>query len=99
MAAFAERRGYLIEQVNRIPGMSLAPPLGAFYALIDARPLCEQRGIDDFAACRQLLEQQLLALVPGSAFAAPGFLRASYAASTEMLQKAVERLQRWAEGA
>lgn len=99
MAAFAERRGYLIEQVNRIPGMSLAPPMGAFYALIDARPLCEQRGIDDFAACRQLLEQQLLALVPGSAFAAPGFLRASYAASTEMLQEAVERLQRWAEGA
>ena len=35
----------------------------------------------------------------GSAFAAPGFLRASYAASTETLREAVARLRRWAEGA
>lgn len=99
MEAFATRRALLIDEVNRIEGLSLAPPMGAFYALIDARPLCERRGIDDLEACRQLLEQELLALVPGSAFAAPGFVRASYAASTETLQAAVTRLRRWAEGA
>lgn len=99
MTAFAARRAYLIEEVNQIEGLSLAPPMGAFYALIDARPLCERRGVDDLEACRQLLEQQLLALVPGAAFAAPGFVRASYAASTETLEKAVTRLRAWAEGA
>ena len=99
MSAFAERRAFLIEEINQIDGLSLAPPQGAFYALIDARDLCERRGIDDLEACRQLLDQQLLALVPGSAFAAPGFVRASYAASNEMLDKAMTRLRRWAEGA
>ena len=88
-----------VEEINQIDGLSLAPPQGAFYALIDARDLCERRGIDDLEACRQLLDQQLLALVPGSAFAAPGFVRASYAASNEMLDKAMTRLRRWAEGA
>ncbi len=98
MEAFADRRAFLLEKVNAIPGMSLAPPAGAFYALIDVRPHCEQRGMDDLAICRQLLEQQLLALVPGSAFAAPGFVRASYAASMERLEKGVERLAAWAKG-
>ena len=96
MTAFAERRAFLLEKINAIPGMSLAPPMGAFYAMIDVRPFCERLGVDDFAICKQLLEQQLLALVPGSAFAAPGFVRASYAASLEMLEKAVARLEAWA---
>ena len=96
MTAFAERRAFLLEKINAIPGMSLAPPMGAFYAMIDVRPCCERLGVDDFAICKQLLEQQLLALVPGSAFAAPGFVRASYAASIEMLEKAVARLEAWA---
>ena len=99
MKAFAERRAFLLERVNAIPGLSLAPPMGAFYAMIDCRPICAQRGLDDFAICRQLLKDQLLALVPGSAFAAPGFIRASYAASMEVLEKAVQRLQRWVEDA
>ncbi len=97
MAAFAERRAFLLERVNALPGMSLAPPRGAFYALIDVRPICEQRGVDDFEVCQQLLQDHLLALVPGSAFAAPGFVRASYAASMEVLEKAVTRLQAWVE--
>ncbi|MCK5941741.1 MAG: aminotransferase class I/II-fold pyridoxal phosphate-dependent enzyme, partial [Planctomycetes bacterium] len=97
MKAFAERRAFLLDEVNKIPGMSLAPPKGAFYALIDVRKICEKRGLDDFAICRQLLEQQHLALVPGSAFAAPGFVRASYAASLDTLQKAVQRLNDWVQ--
>lgn len=99
MAAFAERRAFLLKQVNAIPGMSLAPPMGAFYAMIDVRPVCARLGVDDFAVCKQLLEQQLLALVPGSAFAAPGFVRASYAASMEVLETAAARLRAWVSNA
>ncbi len=99
MQAFAARRAFLLERVNAIEGMTLAPPSGAFYALIDVRPLCEQRGVDDLTVCRELLSQHLLALVPGSAFAAPGFVRASYAASMEQLEKAVARLEAWAQQA
>ena len=96
MRAFNERRSYLVEELNKLPGVSLKAPQGAFYALIDIRPICEQRGIDDFDACRQLLEKHHLALVPGGAFAAPGFVRASYAASMKQLEQAVQRLAAWA---
>jgi aspartate aminotransferase len=97
MLAFTERRNYLLNEVNQIPGMSLTPPRGAFYALIDIRSICEKRDIDDFTACRQLLDEHYLALVPGSAFSAKGFVRASYAASLDTLKQAAKRLAAWAE--
>lgn len=97
MAAFGERRRYLVEALAGIPGLSLRPPRGAFYALVDARELCAARGIDDVQVAEQLLERHLLAVVPGSAFAIPGFVRLSYAASLPELQKAVERLRAFAE--
>ncbi|HEX5051094.1 MAG TPA: pyridoxal phosphate-dependent aminotransferase [Planctomycetota bacterium] len=97
MRAFDERRRYLVAEIARIPGLALTPPRGAFYALVDARELCARRGIDDVAMCEQLLERHLLAAVPGSAFAIPGFVRLSYAAEMPLLQKAVERLRAYAE--
>lgn len=97
MQAFDERRRFLVQEINRIPGLRLSPPRGAFYALVDARELCQRRGIDDVQLCERLLEQHRLAAVPGSAFAIPGFLRLSYAASMEQLRAAVARLRAFAE--
>lgn len=97
MRAFDERRRYLVAEVNRIPGLKLTAPRGAFYALVDARELCAKRGIDDVALCEQLLERQRLAAVPGSAFAIPGFVRFSYAAAMDQLRAAVVRLRAFVE--
>jgi aspartate aminotransferase len=97
MQAYGERRAFLIDALASIPGLSLLPPRGAFYALIDARELGRARGIDDVVMAAQLLERHHLAVVPGSAFAAPGFLRASYAVSTDQLRTAVQRLRAYAE--
>jgi aspartate/methionine/tyrosine aminotransferase len=96
MTAFTERRNFLVEELNKVPGISLATPRGSFYALIDIRPICETRKITDIEACTQLLDQHYLALVPGSAFGIPGFVRASYAADMDSLKKAVERITAWA---
>jgi aspartate aminotransferase len=93
--SFDERRRYLVEAINALPGVSLMPPKGAFYALIDVRTICERRGIDDIAVCKELLDRQRLALIPGSAFGAPGFVRASYAAPLAQLQQAVPRFAAW----
>ena len=93
MAAFTARRNFLVEQINTIPGLKLPAPRGAFYALVDARELCKKRSIDDVVLCERLLDDAKLAAVPGSAFAIPGFVRLSYAASMEDLQKAVDRLR------
>ena len=98
MLAFDERRRYLLREINAIPGMRLSVPKGAFYALVDVRELCKARGIDDVTVCQQLLHQHLLAAVPGSAFAVPGFVRLSYAVAMEQLQKATARLRAYAEG-
>ncbi|HLQ36729.1 MAG TPA: pyridoxal phosphate-dependent aminotransferase [Planctomycetota bacterium] len=98
MRAFDERRRYLLGEINQIQGLALAAPKGAFYALVDARQWCRERQCDDVALCEQLLEQQLLATVPGSAFAIPGFVRLSYAASMDDLRAAVARLRAFAEG-
>lgn len=95
MAAFTERRDYLVREINQLQGISLAKPRGAFYALMDIRPICEAREITDLQACRELLDEHHLALVPGSAFGAPGFVRASFAVSLDTLKKAVDRLATW----
>ncbi len=92
-AAFDERRQFLHEAINAIPGLKLDRPQGAFYALVDAREACAARGIDDVALTEQLLVEALVAAVPGTAFAFPGFLRLSYAASMDDLEKAVDRIR------
>ena len=93
--AFRQRRDFLLETVPHIPGFEVAvAPQGAFYLfpritrLIEALP----EGGGSAEACSWLLDQAKVALVPGAAFGAEGFLRISYAASMEDLKKAVERL-------
>lgn len=95
LAAFGQRRSYLCEAIPQIPGLQLAPPQGAFYALVDVREVCDERGIDDVQLTEELLQEALVSVVPGSAFAMPGFLRLSYAASMKDLERVVERLQKF----
>lgn len=96
LRAFDERRRFLVAEINRLPGMKLASPQGAFYALVDVRELCARTGLDDAGICARLLERHHLAVVPGSAFAIPGFLRLSYASAMDQLQQAVARLRAYA---
>jgi aspartate aminotransferase len=96
MQAFDERRRFLLRELNAIPGVRLAAPKGAFYALIDIRELCQKKGVDDVGFCEQLLARHRLAIVPGSAFAIPGHARLSYAASMAELQQAAQRLRAFA---
>ncbi|MFO7768307.1 MAG: pyridoxal phosphate-dependent aminotransferase [bacterium] len=93
--AFRQRRDFLLEAFEGIPGFQVAvPPQGAFYLFPRITDLIDSvDGVsDDVEACTWLLEQTGVALVPGSAFGAPGYLRLSYAASMEDLEEAVERI-------
>ncbi len=96
LPAFDARRKFLVREINEIPGLRLGAPRGAFYAFVDARKLCAERGMTDAQLCSRLLEEQFLATVPGSAFGAPGFLRISYAAPMKDLEGAVARLRAFA---
>lgn len=96
---FGERRRLLVRGISEIL-RGRAPvhePRGAFYLMQDVRPFLGKRFRDrplrdDREIAEALLDSALVATVPGSAFAAPGFIRLSYATSRENLQKAVARM-------
>ncbi len=82
--AFESRRDLLVDLFAE-HGKDVSTPDGAFYLML---PVAD----DDQEWCQEALKDAHVATVPGSAFGAPGYARLSYAASTERLEEAVERL-------
>lgn len=93
--AFKKRHDYLLEELNAIDGITCLPSDGTFYAFPNVQGLIDKHGCEsDLDLAELLIEKVDLALVPGSAFGAPGHMRLSYAASMETLEKAIERLKK-----
>jgi len=86
---FDQRRHVLVEGLLRI-GLDVPWPRGAFYAFPDVSAWIDERGSSGF--CQDLLEQQDLAVVPGSAFGVDDRVRLSYATSIGKIEMALERL-------
>jgi len=97
-AEFDERRREMVRRLRAIPGVTLEEPLGAFYCFPDLSAFVGRRTADgapladDVALCNFLVEQGRIAVVPGSGFGAPGFVRLSYACSMSDIQKGVDRM-------
>lgn len=95
LEAYIERRRWLLDALNRIPGMSCLPPDGAFYVFPSVRAFYGRKGIDDSTAfAKFLLEEARVAVVPGAAFGADDFIRISYATSIERIREGVDRIAR-----
>lgn len=95
--SFDARRRRLAELICAIPGLSCRLPQGAFYIMMDISGILgrSHRGEKinspmDFA--RILLEDSLVAVVPGEAFMADTYCRLSYATSMEQIEKGMERI-------
>ncbi len=102
--AFQARRDHLVTRMNEIEGVSCIQPQGAFYVMMNMESFLGKemygRKItcdDDFA--QLFLEKGLVATVPCSAFAAPGFIRWSYATSMQEIDKGLDRLQAFIKNA
>ena len=95
LEAFKKRHDYVVEQLNSLPGVQCLSSDGTFYAFADFRELIEDHhGLaDDIELAEFLLNNAGVALVPGSAFGAEGYLRISYATSMEQLETAIERIR------
>jgi aspartate aminotransferase len=95
---FDKRRQYMVQALRAIPGVKCVEPKGAFYAFPDlsafnGRKTPGGKAIDgDLALCEYLIEEAKVAVVPGSAFYAPGFVRLSYATSQANIEKGVARI-------
>lgn len=98
--AFLERRDYIVKRINSIPGVSCIVPNGAFYVMMNIEQLIGKtlggkliENDDDFAVA--LLEKALVAVVPCSGFGMKNFVRWSYAASMENIEKGLDRLEKF----
>ncbi|WP_018880637.1 MULTISPECIES: pyridoxal phosphate-dependent aminotransferase [unclassified Thioalkalivibrio] len=93
-SAFAERARHVVDGLNAIEGIDCLMPDGTFYCFPRVTGLMAAADIDtDVALTKQLLDEVGVALVPGSAFGAPGHVRVSFATSVDQLDKALERLR------
>lgn len=97
VSQFDARRKFMVSKIGSMDGISCTTPLGAFYVMLNitelfGRTYNDQRinGSLDFADA--LLESQKVAVVPGIAFGADGYVRLSYATSKENIDKGLNRI-------
>lgn len=94
--AFEERLHVAYEKLIKIPGFSCVKPQGAFYLYPNVSEAMKKMGyksVDEFAAA--LLEEALVAVIPGSGFGSPENIRLSYATSLDLLEKAIDRIDQF----
>jgi aspartate aminotransferase len=97
--AFKRRHDLFFDGVQQLPGFDCVPASGTFYLFPNVEAAMRQKGAaTDVELCEQLLDAVGVALVPGTAFGAPGHLRLSFAASTVTLEDALARMRRFMAG-
>jgi aspartate aminotransferase len=94
LKAFRQRHDFVVEALNRIPGVVCLPADGAFYCFPYFQAIIDHLDdiADDVGLAEYLLDKAGVALVPGTAFGAPGYLRLSFATGMETLKAALQRL-------
>lgn len=103
LRAFEERRNYIVERMNRIPDISCIRPEGAFYVMMNLEKLIGKtiHGVEitnDDVFADAFLKHGLVAVVPGSGFGAPNFVRWSYATSMDNIREGLDRLEKFLAG-
>ena len=91
-SVFRDRRDRLFDAVSQIQGWTVKKSAGAFYLWLDVSLLDE-----DVSFCRKLLDQEGVALTPGSAFCCPGYVRLAYTKDVKLLLAAAARMKRFVE--
>lgn len=101
--AFERRRNYMVERMNKIEGVSCIKPHGAFYVMMNIEKIIGKelfgtviKNADDFGSL--FLNYGKVAVVPGTSFGAPTFVRWSYATSIENIKEGLNRLERFLKG-
>lgn len=95
-AAFEARRDMVFSALNSM-GIICPQPGGAFYVFGNCEPMLGGRFATDVEFTESLLGEEFVALVPGSAFHAPGHFRLSFASDMETLERAMDRLGRFCQ--
>ncbi len=96
LKAFKERHDYVVGRLNTLRGVRCLPSQGTFYAFAQFKDaIANFEGVaNDVEMAELILNAAEVALVPGSAFGAEGYMRLSFATSRENLDKALDRLEK-----
>ncbi len=93
-AAYRERSDYIVKALNTVPGFQCRAGEGAFYAFPRVFGAIKNRNLrDDTKLVEYFLQAADVALVPGAAFGAPGYLRISFACSMDTLEQSIARMK------
>jgi aspartate aminotransferase len=88
---FQKRRDYIVERLKSMKKISYVLPRGAFYIFCDV----SRTKLDSLTFCSRILDELLIAAVPGIAFGNDEFIRISFATSLEQIEKGMDRLEEW----
>jgi aspartate/methionine/tyrosine aminotransferase len=91
---YAQRREALIDDVSKIPNISMMRPKGAFYGFINIGHYLEKAGIDSATFASRVLEERGVALLHGTAFGqyGEGYVRISYANSVPNIRQGIQEM-------
>jgi len=89
--AFESRALEAVELFNKIPGMSVIAPQGAFYLFVNIKDITD----DSMDFCKRLLEETGVAVVPGIGFGSEGYFRFSFAADIAMIRDGIRRIEKF----
>ncbi len=90
LAVYRKRRDYVCARLGEM-GLSFPEPEGAFYVFPDIRKF----GLDSASFCTRMIQEGGVAAVPGSCFGAEGYIRLSYCCSDEVLETALNRMEKF----
>ncbi|MFH0827997.1 MAG: pyridoxal phosphate-dependent aminotransferase, partial [Candidatus Omnitrophota bacterium] len=88
---FKKRRDYIVKRLEGMKNISYVLPKGAFYIFCDI----SRTKIDSLTLCKRLLDEILIAAIPGSAFGNDDFIRLSFATGLQQIEKGMDRLEEW----
>jgi aspartate aminotransferase len=89
---YRRRRDFVHDALTHIPKLTAVLPGGGFYLFLNVARYLDSRVSTTLELSRRLLEESRVAVVPGEGFAAPGYLRLSFARPMEELREGAERL-------
>ena len=87
--AFKARRDEAVKLINEIDGLSVLSPAGAFYLFVNIKEITN----DSMTFCKELLEEQGVAVIPGIGFGSDGYFRFSFATDIESIRKGIARIE------
>ena len=91
---FKQRHDYVHQRLNKMPHLDCPPAAGTFYLFPDLNEAIKRINMNDIQFAEHLLEKAGIALVPGSAFGDSGYYRISFSTEMQLLEKAMDRLEK-----